>query len=56
MKQDESNAKRNSARVCKVNEGENTLHKQKDAIIGIKTWSKMDFLPHYCGWTLTSGQ
>ena len=29
-----------------------SLQVSKGAIIGIKTWGKIDFLTHYCGWTL----
>ena len=29
-----------------------SLQVSKGVIIGIKTWGKIDFLTHYCGWTL----
>ena len=47
----EDKAVRSVARVCKVDAKAKTLQVSKGAIIGIKTWGKMDFLTHYCGWT-----
>ena len=41
-------------RVGRVNATTKTLRVSKGANIGIKTWGKIDYLTHYCGWTLTS--
>ena len=49
------NAVKSVARVCKVNVPAKSLQVSKGAIIGIKMWGKIDFLTHYCGWTLASG-
>lgn len=49
---DESKDLRSFARVGRVNAGERTLILSKDAAVGIKTWGRIDFLTHFCGWTL----
>ena len=48
----EDKAVKSVARVCKVDAMAKTLQVSKGAIVGIKTWGKIDFLTHYCGWTL----
>lgn len=48
----QDNAVKSVARICKVNVPAKSLLVSKGAIIGIKTWGKIDFLTHYCGWTL----
>ena len=48
----EDKAVKSVARVCKVDAKAKTLQVSKGAIIGIKTWGMIDFLTHYCGWTL----
>ena len=48
----QDNAVKSIARVCKVNVPAKSLQMPKRAIVGIKMWGKIDFLTHYCGWTL----
>lgn len=48
----EDKAVKSITRVSKVNALAKTLQVSKGAVIGIKTWGKIDFLTHYCGWTL----
>ena len=38
----------------RVNEEKKTLRMSKDAVIGIKTWGRIDFLTNHRGWTLVS--
>lgn len=35
-------------RICYVNVGSKTIQAPKNTIIGIKTWSRIDYLVHYC--------
>lgn len=49
---DESKCLRSFSRIGKVGYGDKTLKCSKEAIIGIHMWGKIDFLTHYCGWTL----
>ena len=49
---EEEKAIKSVVRVCKANAKAKSLQRSKGAIIGIKTWGKIDFLTHYCGWTL----
>lgn len=51
-KHDESKDLRSFSRVGKVSIGDKTLRLSKYANVGIKTWGKIDFLTHYCGWML----
>lgn len=37
-------------RSCYVNVGSKTIQAPKSAIIGIKTWARIDFLVHYKGY------
>lgn len=37
-------------RVCYVNQGSKTIQAPKSAIIGIKSWAKIDFLVHHKGY------
>ena len=36
----------------KVNEEKKTLRMSKDAVIGIRTWGRIDFLTNHRGWSL----
>ena len=36
----------------KVNEEKETLRMSKGAVIGIKTWGRIDFLTNHRGWSL----
>lgn len=38
----------------RVNEEKKSLRRYKDAVIGIKTWGRIDFLTNHRGWTLVS--
>lgn len=38
----------------RISEGSKTLRVSKGAVIGIKTWGRIDFLTHHRGWTLVS--
>lgn len=38
-------------RIAKVDYYDKTIQAPKSAIIGNKTWGRIDFLCHYCGWT-----
>lgn len=49
---DESKDLRSFSKVGRVNRGDKTLRTPKGSLIGIKMWGKIDFLIHYCGWTL----
>lgn len=49
---DENKDLRSFARVGRANAGEKKLYLSKDAVVGIKTWGRIDFLTHYCGWKL----
>ena len=37
-----------------VDKGNKTLRMSKGAVIGIKTWGRIDFLTNHQGWTLVS--
>jgi len=51
---DESGALKSFARVGKIDAARKTLTLPKGATVGIKTWGKVDFLTHYCGWSLVA--
>lgn len=36
----------------KVNEEKKTLRMSKDAVVGIRTWGRIDFLTNHRGWSL----
>lgn len=38
------------SRIAKIDYSNKTIQAPKSAIIGIKTWGRIDFLTHYCGW------
>ena len=40
-----------SGRV-RVNEDKKTLRMPKDAVVGIRTWGRIDFLTNHRGWSL----
>ena len=39
-------------RIGKINYSNKTLKTSKTTIIGNRMWGRIDFLTHYCGWTL----
>ena len=55
-KHDESNDVDILIRVgrVKVNEEKKKLRVSKDALIGIRTWGRIDFLTNHRGWTLVT--
>ena len=54
-KHDENKVLKSISRICKVDYSSLTLQLNKGTHIGIKTWGKLDFLVHYCGWSITWG-
>ena len=55
-KHEEGNDVEILARVgrVRVKEETKTLRMSKDAVIGIRTWGRIDFLTNHRGWTLVS--
>ena len=53
-KHDESDDVRILARTgrVKLNEEKKTLRMSKDAVVGIRTWGRIDFLTNHRGWSL----
>ena len=50
-KHDENKDLRLISRVAKVDYSTKTIQAPKTAIIGIRSWGRIDFLERYCGWT-----
>lgn len=50
-KHDENKDLRLVSRIAKIDYSNKTIQAPKSAIIGNKTWGRIDFLTHYCGWT-----
>lgn len=38
-----------------INRGLKTINVSKDQIIGIRSWSRIDYLTHYCGYRVVKG-
>lgn len=49
-KHDENKDLRLISRVAKVDYSNKTIQAPKSAIIGIRSWGRIDFLKRYCGW------
>lgn len=49
-KHDENKDLRLVSRIAKIDYSNKTIQAPKSAIIGIKTWGRIDYLTHYCGW------
>lgn len=49
-KHDENKDLRLLSRICKIDFADKTISASKSAIIGNKSWGRIDFLTHYCGW------
>ena len=49
-KHDETKDLRLVGRMCKIDYSSNSIRASKDTIIGNKTWGRIDYLTHYCGW------
>lgn len=50
-KHDENKDLRMISRVAKIDYAIKHIRIPKEAIIGIKTWGRIDYLVNYCGWT-----
>lgn len=48
---DENKDIRLVSRIAKIDYSNKTIQAPKSAIIGNKTWGRIDYLTHYCGWT-----
>lgn len=48
---DENKDIRFVSRIAKIDYFNKTIQAPKSAIIGIKTWGRIDFLTHYRNWT-----
>lgn len=51
-KHDENKDVRLVSRIAKVSIYDKTIRVSKSQPIGIKTWGRIDFLTHYCGYVL----
>ena len=47
---DENKDLRLVSRIAKIDYSNKTIQAPKSAIIGNKTWGRIDYLCHYCGW------
>lgn len=47
---DENKDLRLVSRIAKIDYSNKTIQAPKSAIIGNRTWGRIDFLTHYCGW------
>lgn len=50
-KHDENKDIRLVSRIAKIDYSNKTIQAPRSALIGIKTWGRIDFLNHYCGWS-----
>ena len=50
-KHDENKDLRLVSRIAKIDYSNKTIQAPKSAIIGNKTWGRIDYLTHYCDWT-----
>lgn len=48
---DEAKDIRLVSRVARIDYSNKTIQAPKSAIIGNKTWGRIDYLTYYCGWT-----
>ena len=49
-KHDESKDLIRVSRVCSIDYSDKLIRIRDKSKIGIKTWGRIDFLVHYCGW------
>ena len=49
-KHDESKDLIRVSRVCSIDYSDKLIRVRDKSKIGIKTWGRIDFLVHYCGW------
>lgn len=47
---DEAKDLRLVSRIGRIDYSNKTIQAPKSAIIGNKTWGRIDYLTHYCGW------
>lgn len=50
-KHDENKDLRLVSRIAKIDYSNKTIQAPKSAIIGNRTWGRIDYLTHYCDWT-----
>lgn len=50
-KHDENKDLRLISRIAKIDYAYKTIQAPKSAIIGNRSWGRIDYLTHYCGWT-----
>lgn len=49
-KHDESKDLTRISRVCSIDWNDKLIKVRDKSNVGIKTWGRIDFLVHYCGW------
>ena len=49
-KHDESKDLIRVSRVCSIDYSDKLIRVRDKSRVGIKTWGRIDFLVHYCGW------
>lgn len=47
---DENKDLRLIGRIAKIDYSNKTIQASKNTIIGNKSWGRIDYLTHYCGW------
>lgn len=47
---DENKDLRLVSRIARVDYASKTIQTPKSTVIGIRTWGRLDYLVHYCGW------
>lgn len=50
-KHDENKDLRLIGRIARIDYANKTIQAPKSAIIGNRSWGRIDYLTHYCGWT-----
>lgn len=38
------------SRIAKIDYSNKSIQAPKSSVIGIRTWGRIDYLTHYCGW------
>lgn len=49
-KHEENKDLRLVSRIAKINYSNKTIQASKTAVIGIRTWGRIDYLVNHCGW------
>ena len=47
---DENKDLRLVSRIAKIDYSNKSIQAPKNSVIGIRTWGRIDYLTHYCGW------